>query len=153
MGIHLTHDQIRLFDGTRVSEDSGEEQHELTPAEDWNEDTVKHALDELFNLARKYKTSESYRKLIDFIARFRFYSPYNALLVHIQMPGATFVAPPHRWLQEYGRKVKANAHPLVILRPGGPVMFVFDALLVPVSPTIKTGLTSFDRQYILGNRF
>ena len=31
-----------------------------------------------------------------FTARFRRYSPYNALLIHAQMPGATFVAPPSR---------------------------------------------------------
>jgi hypothetical protein len=48
------------------------------------------------------------------------------MLVHIQMPGAAFVAPPERWLRRYGRFVKAEARPLIILRPMGPVMFVFD---------------------------
>ncbi len=48
------------------------------------------------------------------------------MLVHVQMPGARFVAPPHRWLREYRRSIKAGARPLVILQPMGPVMFVFD---------------------------
>jgi hypothetical protein len=120
------HEQIGLFDETLLNAHDGKENHELTPAESWNAEAVQRALDELLTLAGKYKTSQPYRELINFVARFRFYSPYNALLVHIQMPGATFVAPAHRWVQEYGRTVKPNARPLVILRPMGPVMFVFD---------------------------
>jgi hypothetical protein len=120
------YDQYNLFDEAVLSEHGGEGRHELTPAERWNTETVQHALDELFNLARQYRSSKSYRELIDFISRFRFYSPYNAFLIHTQMPGATFVAPAHRWAYEYGRFIKPNGHPLVILRPMGPVMFVFD---------------------------
>lgn len=48
------------------------------------------------------------------------------MLVHVQLPGATFVAPAHRWLHDYGRLVRTGARPLVILQPMGPVMFVFD---------------------------
>ena len=48
------------------------------------------------------------------------------MLLHIQMPGATFVASPRRWLKEYGRRIKPGARPLLILQPMGPVMFVFD---------------------------
>jgi hypothetical protein len=64
--------------------------------------------------------------LLQFVSRFRFYSPFNAMLVHIQMPGATFVASPSRWLRGYHREIKVGARPLVILKPMGPVMFVFD---------------------------
>lgn len=116
--------QFALFDEPPLSNHG--ERDGLTPAEHWNVEVVQHALDELFNLARKYRSSESYRQLIDFVSQFRFYSPYNAMLIHIQMPGATFVAPAHRWVRDYGRKIKPNAKPLVILRPMGPVMFVFD---------------------------
>jgi hypothetical protein len=119
--------QKGLFDEPPLSKHDGREQHgPPTPAELWNENVTRHALDELVNLALQYKSSKSYQELIRFVARFRFYSPYNAMLVHIQMPGATFVAPAHRWIQKYGRKIKLNAHPLVILQPMGPVMFVFD---------------------------
>ena len=104
-----------------------------TPAQAWERDTTKRALDELFNLTHRYKDSEAFYDLMKFIARFRFYSPYNAMLVHIQMPGAKFVAPPSRWLNTYGRRIKPGARPIVILQPMGPVMFVFD-----VSETERT---------------
>lgn len=99
---------------------------EATPAILWEQNAVKRALDELFSLTFQYKASKAYHDLMQFIARFRFYSPYNAMLVHIQMPGARFVAPPYRWLRNYGRRIKPGARPLVILQPMGPVMFVFD---------------------------
>lgn len=83
-------------------------------------------LDELVSLIRRYRSGKAYRELLHFIARFRFYAPFNAMLVHLQMPGATFVAPAQRWLREYRRRLAAEARPLVILQPMGPVMFVFD---------------------------
>jgi hypothetical protein len=48
------------------------------------------------------------------------------MLIHMQMPGARFVAPPHRWLRDHCRRIKPGIRPLVILQPMGPVMFVFD---------------------------
>lgn len=99
---------------------------ESSPAKEWEKDITRRALDELFSLARQFKSSESYLELLKFISRFRFYSPFNAMLIHVQMPGATYVAPPHRWLREYRREIRSGARPLVILQPMGPVMFVFD---------------------------
>lgn len=97
-----------------------------TPAAVWEKDSAKRALDELFSLTSQYKASQSFHQLIRFVARFRFYSPFNAMLIHVQMQGARFVAPPHRWVRDYGREIKTGARPLVILQPMGPVMFVFD---------------------------
>jgi hypothetical protein len=97
-----------------------------TPAAEWDRDAARRALDELFTLARRYQSSQQYIELLRFIARFRFYSPFNAMLIHAQMPGAQYVAPPHRWENDYGRGIRAGARPIVILRPKGPVMFVFD---------------------------
>lgn len=97
-----------------------------SPAQEWEQEATRRALDGLFSLARQYNSSRDYMELMKFTAKFRFYAPFNALLVHIQMPGATFVAPPDRWLFRYGRTIKPNARPLVILQPMGPVMFVFD---------------------------
>jgi len=91
-----------------------------------DEEATRRALDELFRLTHQYSSTKAYNGLLTFIRRFRFYAPYNAMLIHIQMPGAKFVAPPHRWLHEYGQRIKPGAHPLVILQPMGPVMFVFD---------------------------
>jgi len=97
-----------------------------TPAAAWDRDAAKRALDELFSLTRQYRSSKTYHELLQFVARFRYYSPFNAMLVHIQMPGARFVAPPRRWLNGYGRHINPGARPMVILQPMGPVMFVFD---------------------------
>lgn len=98
----------------------------LSPADMWDQDAAKRALDELFSLTYQYRASKAYYDLMQFIARFRIYSPFNAMLVHVQMPGARFVAPPYRWLRDYGRRIKPDARPLVILQPMGPIMFVFD---------------------------
>jgi hypothetical protein len=97
-----------------------------SPAAEWDQDLARRALDELFRLAGEYKTTAEYHELLKFISRFRFYSLYNAMLVHVQMPGAQYVAPPHRWLGQYRRRIKPGASPLVILQPMGPVMFVYD---------------------------
>lgn len=94
--------------------------------EKWGRDLARRALDELFVNARHYRSTAAYAALLSFTIRFRWYAPYNALLVQTQMPGATYVAPAHRWLREYGRTIRPGARPLVILQPMGPVMFVFD---------------------------
>jgi hypothetical protein len=97
-----------------------------SPPAEWDRDVARRSLDELFSLTRQYKSSKAYGELLRFVARFHFYAPFNAMLTHVQMAGATFVAPPHRWLRDYDRRIKAGARPLVILQPMGPVMFVFD---------------------------
>jgi hypothetical protein len=89
-------------------------------------ESVRAALDDLFQNARQFNSSKAYLKLMQFIGQFRFYSPFNATLIHIQMPGARFVATAHRWRKEYCREIKPGARPLVILQPMGPVLFVFD---------------------------
>jgi hypothetical protein len=84
------------------------------------------ALDELFLIAGQFTTRTAYADLLHFIARFRMYSPFNAMLVYTQMPGATYVATPKRWRRQYGRAIRPGARPITILQPKGPVLFVFD---------------------------
>lgn len=108
------------------SDGTNELAEEDSPAAAWEADVARRALDELFSMAGKYRSSEAYRELITFIGRFRFYSPFNAMLIHVQVPGATFVAPARRWIRDHGRSIKVEARPIVILQPMGPVMFVFD---------------------------
>jgi hypothetical protein len=105
-----------------------------SPAAKWSEDAAKHALDELFTATFVYRQSKAYLELMNFIRGFRFYSRYNALLVHLQRPGAKFVAPPTRWKREFRRSVKPSATPIVILQPMGPVMFVFDVIDTEAGP-------------------
>jgi len=97
-----------------------------SPSEEWAEDSAKHALDELFKATQRYKSTIAFHELLDFVSRFRFYSFFNSFLIHLQRPGAHYVASPTRWKKTYQRIVKPNASPIVILRPNGPVMFVFD---------------------------
>ena len=78
-----------------------------------------HALDELFTDAERYRSADEYMSLMAFIRRFRQYSAFNAMLVHTQMAGARFVAPASRWRQVYGRRIRVEARPLVILQEGG----------------------------------
>jgi hypothetical protein len=108
-----------------------------TEAKSFDEKWTQRALDELFSSARQYRSSKSFKELLTFITRFRFYSPYNAMLLHIQMPGARYVAPGYRWIKEYGRIIKPNARPLVILQPMGPVMFIFDVADTEPGPDAK----------------
>ena len=89
-------------------------------------DAAKNSVDELLTLTSQYRSSRAYHELLKFMVRFRWYSPFNAMLVNVQLPGATFVASPSRWLNRYKRRVKVGAQPLMILQPRGPVMFVFD---------------------------
>src|ERR1700676_5245783 len=89
--------------------------------------SARAALDELFTLARKYNSSDAYLELMRFVGRFRFYSPFNAMLIYTQMPGARFVCTALRWRRNYHREIKIDARPIVILQPMGPILFVFDA--------------------------
>ena len=116
--------QLAFYDLDKWEKNSQEET--VTPAMVWDQDAAKRSLDELFTLTFQYKTSKAYKELLQFVKCFRSYSPFNAMLVHVQMPGAQYVSPPHRWLSDYKRTIKPGARPLVILQPMGPVMFVFD---------------------------
>jgi hypothetical protein len=118
-----------------------------TPAEDWSEDVAKHALDELFNATYAYRNSEEYMELMRFVSQFRFYSPYNAILIHLQRPGARFVATPTRWKRVYNHDVKPNANPIVILQPMGPVMFVFDISDTEPGPNAIPVPMNVDRRF------
>jgi hypothetical protein len=91
-----------------------------------HEDSARTALDELFTRAGKYNSSDAYLELMRFVGRFRFYSPFNAMLIHAQMPGAHFVCTALKWLRDYHREIKISARPIVILQPMGPILFVFD---------------------------
>src|ERR1700682_6530389 len=89
-----------------------------------DQDSARTALDELFTLAGKYNSSDAYLELMRFVGRFRFYSPFNAMLIYVQMPGALFVCTALRWWRDYRREIKVSARPIVILQPMGPVLFV-----------------------------
>jgi hypothetical protein len=112
-----------------------------------NQDGIEslRALDELFQVAGQFSKRSEYADLLHFIARFRLYSPFNAMLVHTQMPGATYVATARRWLQDYERRIHPGARPITILQPKGPVLFVFDVSdtsPLPDAPELPQSVTN-----------
>ena len=104
-------------------------------------DETKGILDELFLLAGRYRSSDQFSELIKFLSAFKNYSIFNAMLVNIQMRGARYVLPAKQWDRKYGRYPIPDAQPLVMLRPGGPVMFCFDVSQTegrPLPPEIES---------------
>lgn len=83
-------------------------------------------LDKLFYEIGTYRKSTEFKKLLDFIKQFPRIAPYNAMLLHIQKPGSKYVTSAAEWFNRFGRNIKPGARPMVILRPFGPVSFVFD---------------------------
>ena len=83
-------------------------------------------LDKLFCQIGQYRTSADYKDLLQFVKRFRYMAPYNAMLLHMQKPGSVYVASAIDWAERFNRSPVHGARPLVVLRPFGPVAFVFD---------------------------
>ena len=53
-------------------------------------------------------------------------SYYNSALVFLQRPGAVCVKSEHAWYRDYERTLRPGVTPIVILKIGGPVAFVYD---------------------------
>ena len=89
-------------------------------------DAALSPVDEMFVTSTRFRNSQNFMKLLDFIAGFPNYSAFNGLLLYIQDPSATFVATARVWAKKFGRQPGQNARPLVILAPMAPIRFVFD---------------------------
>ena len=87
---------------------------------------VPAELDKLFAEVGTYRSTKEYGELLRFVRRFRRYAPYNAMLLHVQKPGSRYVASASEWAARFNRRPKPDARPLVILRPFGPVAFVYE---------------------------
>ena len=83
-------------------------------------------LDKLFQEVGTYRYSTDYRDLLIFARKFPTIAPFNAMLLHIQKPGSRMVATASEWKYRFERKPIAGARPLVILKPFGPVEFVYE---------------------------
>lgn len=84
------------------------------------------ALDELFYQVNFYRHGKDVRELFEFINKFPQLAPFNAFLLHVQKPGSQYVATATEWRQNFNRRIRPGARPLVILQPFGPVRFVFE---------------------------
>ncbi|MBE1603707.1 hypothetical protein [Actinopolymorpha pittospori] len=100
-------------------------------------DTVRQAMDELVREGLHYRSTAAYKELVRFVSGFRQYSPFNAMLVHMQMPRARYVATATDWGNKYGRTLRPGARPLIMLRPGGPTMPVYDVSETVAGPNSK----------------
>ena len=89
------------------------------------EDEFKDNIDELQFLIQQYRDSEEFQKMLDFVGKFSYLAPYNAMIVEMQKPGAKFVFPGKQW-RSYGRRIKPNAQQLITLLPFGPIQCMFD---------------------------
>ena len=83
------------------------------------------AVDRLFKDALASQGPTAFTGFIDFARRLSNLSVYNAMLVRMQRPGAAAVATEKRW-NATGRTVRPSATPIVVLRPFGPVSFLYD---------------------------
>lgn len=96
----------------------------------------KENIDELQFLVKNYRSCEAFKKMLDFIGKFNYLAPYNAMLVQMQKPGATFVFNGKKWA-EYGRRPTINAQKLIILKPFGPIQCIFDYSDTEPIPGVK----------------
>lgn len=72
-------------------------------------------LDELFARTLQLRSTDKFKEVIKFVAALREYSPFNNMLVKLQRPGARYYATASHWKKKFGRDVKPEAIPIVIL--------------------------------------
>ncbi|MCX5210082.1 reverse transcriptase domain-containing protein [Kitasatospora sp. NBC_00240] len=90
------------------------------------ENLAKASIDDLVRGAQRYRSSSDYLRMLEFVGRFKRYAPFNAMVVHIQKPGARYVLSSSEWKSKYRRVLKPGAQPLLIFQPRGPYMLVYD---------------------------
>ena len=83
-------------------------------------------IDKLYQDIVSYRDSEKFMELLQFVKKFSHIAPYNAMLIHTQKPGSSYVATAREWMDRWGRTIKPGARPLIILQPFGPVAFVYE---------------------------
>jgi hypothetical protein len=84
------------------------------------------SLDELFRRSRRYWQSKKFVLAVEFVAKFREYSPFNNMLVFLQNPLATYFATASHWQKVFQRTIKEEARGMIILAPRTPVLLVYD---------------------------
>jgi len=97
----------------------------------------KSTLDDLARKSIAYRNSTAFREMIEFVAKFREYAPYNNMLVKVQNPSCGFYATEKDWIRRFDRRVVDDAKPMLILAPMHPVMLVYDLDSTEGSPLPK----------------
>ena len=104
---------LRSLDYPTVTFEKDDELGDITP------DVIRKEYHNFLPQQEKLAREKEFKENIDYLA------PYNAMLVQMQKPGATFVLTGKKWA-EYGRQPKLNGQKLIVLKPFGPVQCVFD---------------------------
>jgi len=84
------------------------------------------SIDALVQQSQIYRNTGAFAEVIQFIALFRDYSPYNNMLVRVQNPSCSFYATASDWGKRFQRTLIEDARPMIILAPMHPVMVVYD---------------------------
>jgi hypothetical protein len=113
--------QLNLFPQRSIAPDDHHEIDRLMDA-----DIELNAVDEIFIAGSRYRYSQAYIEMVQFISRFPNYSPFNCFLLFTQNQSLTYVATAKTWSRKFRRQPKFDARPVLILAPMGPVRFVFD---------------------------
>ncbi len=100
-------------------------------------ETERSTLDEIFTRTKAYHSGKEYLDLLKFITKFTRYSPLNCYLIHTQNPYTSFVATANQWLKNFGRRVKSDARPILMLALRTPVLFVYDVAETEGAPLPK----------------
>lgn len=87
---------------------------------------IVSTIDILVRQGEQYRSSDAFKEMVEFMGRFRDYAPYNNMLVHVQNPSCSFYATDKDWFDKFGRTLKEDARPMLILAPMHPVMLVYD---------------------------
>jgi len=84
------------------------------------------SIDELFQRSKKIRNSKEYLELLNFVNKFRKYSPFNNFLIYLQNRSCTYFGTARDWQLKFERTVKEDARPMLILAPMTPVLLVYD---------------------------
>ena len=87
---------------------------------------IESTIDDPLRKSAVNRFSDKFREMVSFMARFREYAPYNNMLVRTQNPSCGFYAREKDWYERFGRTLREDARPMLILAPMHPVMLVYD---------------------------
>lgn len=87
---------------------------------------TEERLDFLFSGVRSYRSSTNFRAMMKFCQRMKVLAPYNSMLAYIQRPGAKYLLNEGKWKKLFGRRIKPDARPILVLIPFGPLEYLFD---------------------------
>ena len=75
--------------------------------------------------------------MMKFCQSMKVLAPYNSMLAYIQRPGAKYLLNDGKWKKLFGRAIKPDARPILVLIPFGPLEYLFDVADTFASPDSK----------------